>query len=315
MSRRRLCLRAAVARGLQRVHALAEPIDAHSRRGILVEQPLVRGDVLELGWVAGGGEGGGVVLAARDGHDEHANVGAIKGAAQRQQLEEHHAERPRVRRLGVGLAADQLGAHVEGRAAHRLGQPRVGRHGARDAEIGQLHVELVICAAGRRAEEHVCRFEVAVEHLHRVEVGEGARELAGPAHDERRGEGLRQRRLHRDGLGQVAAVGKLHHDGERLGRAVRAVVADDGGVRERGEDTYLVLHRAQRRRVHVVERDLLGHEQRAVGRAAQEDHAAVCTAPKHAHALVVSVVRRPRRVSRRRAHETRPTAKRPVRFS
>ena len=65
-------------------------------------------------------------------------VAGLEGPSQRHDLVEHGAQRPAVGRRPVGLAGDELGAEVVGRAHERVGL-ETGFQQLGDAEVGQLH--------------------------------------------------------------------------------------------------------------------------------------------------------------------------------
>ena len=79
-------------------------------------------------------------------------------------------------------------------------------------------------------------WEAVAVHLQR------AAELCQPSEHALRGEVLSARGLPHDRVGEVAAVGVLHDDGERLLALEGAVEAGDVGVLERGEDQHLGRH-------------------------------------------------------------------------
>ena len=112
-------------------------------------------------------------LDGRDAEGECGEVGGLKGAAQREQLEDNHTERPKVGLETVRLPVDLLGAQVVRRAADSGGEVGGGAERAAQTKVSKADV-----TCGR--EEDVGRLEVAVHHLLLVHVCERRRQLSGP---------------------------------------------------------------------------------------------------------------------------------------
>ena len=74
----------------------------------------------------------------------------------------------------VGLLLHELGSHVERRALDGGHNQRAAGHGARKAEVAQLH-------AAVRADEHILRLHVAVDDAIAVQVVQRADQLLGYA--------------------------------------------------------------------------------------------------------------------------------------
>ena len=113
-----------------------------------MQQRAARRQQEQLARVRALGEGGLVVLARAHLAHEDEHVGRGEGALQREQLEEHDAQRPHVGRLAVRLARENLRAEVVGRAAHGRRQP-----GVRVVEgLGEAKVAEHCAAALREAD-------------------------------------------------------------------------------------------------------------------------------------------------------------------
>ena len=137
-------------------------------------------------------------------------------------LVEHDAERVHVAATVDGKALRLLGREVGGGAHHRtgLGEP-VARAGARDAEVGDLHV-------ARSGQQHVAGLHVAVHDAVAVRERERGRDLGGDL-----GGLVRvDRRLGADEVAQRSAFDVLHHDEVRAVLLAPVVDRDDVGVVE-----------------------------------------------------------------------------------
>ena len=99
-------------------------------------------------------------------------VGALEGAAPRQRLVEHHAERPQIR-ARVGAALRLLGRGVEQRARGHARPGQVHTLDLSDAEVEDLGVQPVALT-----QEDVGRLEVAVDDAARVSRTQAAGDLA-----------------------------------------------------------------------------------------------------------------------------------------
>ena len=177
----------------------------------LVEEPRHAADAAR--------RGGHVVVEARVGVLE-GRLPVERGGA-REQLEEHHAGGVDVAGRRQLVAAHLLGREVSGRADDLVGAPGGHARGAHQAEVGEL--DRVV-----RADEHVVRLEVAVDHVRRVRGRE-------PREHRAHHRGGRVRR-HRPALGeqlaQSASRDQLHDQEDHVAVRAEVVDADEVGVRQ-----------------------------------------------------------------------------------
>ena len=115
---------------------------------------------------------------------------SAKRTRARGHLVQHHAERPEVRPLVGGFAAEDLGRHVgDGARSPRGGFHRdAGARGRGRDSAGQRHrqAEIQNLRPSILREDHVRRFEVAMQHAALVRVRERFSELHAELDDGRR---------------------------------------------------------------------------------------------------------------------------------
>eukprot|EP00966_Prymnesium_polylepis_P167288 3867494-Prymnesium_polylepis.1 len=190
---------------------------------------------------------------------------------------QHHASRPHVdagvvacRQMGHMAQRHDLRGHVEARtdlaggACDRLEARTMARRGERlllaedlgEPEIGHLDVPAV-----GRDQEDVLGFDVPVDDAVRVHEGQHREELADHVYCDRLGE----RAAGHDSLKQLASLGALQHNVQRLRALQNFDQLDDLRVLKLSEQAALVPHASQHREFPAIfEHDL--HRERFASR-------------------------------------------------
>ena len=143
----------------------------------------------------------------------------VEGVVAAQRDEEHHAERPHVRRQPHPAVLDRLGRPVRPRAAPVLRDVVVALRVARQPKVDEPHLPVL-------GEQQVLGLDVRVAHALRVQQRQRAAHLL----EHGRRLGLRVRADLDDVVEQLASVDKLHHNVEARRRLVEVVDLTDRAV-------------------------------------------------------------------------------------
>ena len=206
------------------------------------------------------------------GFDRRAGEGPLAGQA----LEQDEAERVDVAGRSDRFAQRLLGAEVAGGAEQR---PRFREVGGieqpGDAEVGEFGVHAPAGETGRR-EQHVGRFDVAVDDSLRVHVMQGLAQVGADLGDLRR-----QHRAVVDPAAKVPPVDELHHDegaGDALDDGGSGVEQGDQGevvqARQHGDLAALALRAGVVGGVHAEKLDRHGPPEHDIRRLVDDCHAA-----------------------------------------
>lgn len=193
-------------------------------------------------------------------------VSAGKRSEAREHLIEDGAEGPDVHFVIVPLAFQYFGCHVEGRAAHGLGQVLLGLQLLRKTEVSNRHfhianerrrpleflqllaaLEHLLLADVFEMNEDVRQFDVSVQHIHGVNRLEALYDLAQEVPRLLLGEAASQLAQ----VVKVAAIAVLHEEVEIVHGLLDVVEADDVRTTDPGENTYLALQILLKQRVQV----------------------------------------------------------------